>query len=55
MQTAWDAGTIGFTEFQKFCKLVGEMSEGQLTIEGFPAGAIVGTFEMFDAVKVRSV
>ena len=21
MQTAWDAGTIGFTEFQKFCKL----------------------------------
>jgi len=27
------------------------MSEGQLTVEGFPAGAIVGTFEMFDAVK----
>ena len=51
MQTAWDAGTVGFTEFQKFCKLVGEMSEGQLTVEGFPAGAIVGTFEMFDAVK----
>jgi TRAP-type mannitol/chloroaromatic compound transport system substrate-binding protein len=51
MQTAWDAGTIGFVEFQKFCKLVGDMSEGKLTIEGFPAGAIVGTFEMFDAVK----
>jgi TRAP-type mannitol/chloroaromatic compound transport system substrate-binding protein len=51
MQTAWDAGTVGFTEFQKFCKLVGEMSEGKLTVEGFPAGAIVGTFEMFDAVK----
>jgi TRAP-type mannitol/chloroaromatic compound transport system substrate-binding protein len=51
MQTAWDAGTVGFVEFQKFTKLVGEMSEGQLTIEGFPAGAIVGTFEMFDAVK----
>jgi TRAP-type mannitol/chloroaromatic compound transport system substrate-binding protein len=51
MQTAWDAGTVGFVEFQKFCKLVGEMSEGKLVVEGFPAGAIVGTFEMFDAVK----
>jgi TRAP-type mannitol/chloroaromatic compound transport system substrate-binding protein len=51
MQTAWDAGTVGFVEFQKFCKLVGELSEGKLTVEGFPAGAIVGTFEMFDAVK----
>jgi len=51
MQTAWDAGTIGFTEFQKFCKHVGDLSEGKLVVEGFPAGAIVGTFEMFDAVK----
>jgi TRAP-type mannitol/chloroaromatic compound transport system substrate-binding protein len=51
MQTAWDAGTVGYTEFQKFAKLVGEMSENQLTVEPFPAGAIVGTFEMFDAVK----
>jgi TRAP-type mannitol/chloroaromatic compound transport system substrate-binding protein len=51
MQTAWDAGTVGFTEFQKFCKLVSEISEGKLVVEGFPAGAIVGTFEMFDAVK----
>jgi len=51
MQTAWDAGTVGFEEFKKFAKLVGEMSENQLTVEPFPAGAIVGTFEMFDAVK----
>jgi TRAP-type mannitol/chloroaromatic compound transport system substrate-binding protein len=51
MQTAWDAGTLGFTKFQEFCKTVGEITEGKLTIEGFPAGAIVGTFEMFDAVK----
>jgi TRAP-type mannitol/chloroaromatic compound transport system substrate-binding protein len=51
MQTAWDAGTIGYTEFQRFTKLVGQLSEGKFTIEPFPAGAIVGTFEMFDAVK----
>ena len=51
MQTAWDAGTVGFTEFQKFCKYVDQITEGKLVVEGFPAGAIVGTFEMFDAVK----
>ena len=51
IQTAWDAGTIGFVKFQEFCKRMGEISEGKLVFEGFPAGAIVGTFEMFDAVK----
>ena len=51
MQTAWDAGTLGYVKFQEFCKQVGEMTEGKLIVEGFPAGAIVGTFEMFDAVK----
>ena len=51
IQTAWDAGTLGYTKFQEFCKNVGELTEGKVTIEGFPAGAIVGTFEMFDAVK----
>jgi TRAP-type mannitol/chloroaromatic compound transport system substrate-binding protein len=51
MQTAWDAGTLGYTKFQEFCKEVGEITEGKLMVEGFPAGAIVGTFEMFDAVK----
>jgi TRAP-type mannitol/chloroaromatic compound transport system substrate-binding protein len=51
VQTAWDAGTLGFIKFQEFCKNVGEISEGKLIFEGFPAGAIVGTFEMFDAVK----
>ena len=51
IQTAWDAGTVGYTKFQDWCKVVGEMTEGKLVVEGFPAGAIVGTFEMFDAVK----
>ena len=51
VQTAWDAGTLGFVKFQEFCKKMGEVSEGKLVFEGFPAGAIVGTFEMFDAVK----
>ena len=51
MQTAWDAGTVGYTKFQDFGKKVAEITEGKLLIECLPAGAIVGTFEMFDAVK----
>jgi TRAP-type mannitol/chloroaromatic compound transport system substrate-binding protein len=51
MQSMWDAGTVGYVEFEKFCKSVGEASEEKLVVKAFPAGAIVGTFEMFDAVK----
>ena len=51
VQTAWDAGTVGYTAFQRYCAVVKELSEGQLEFQPFPAGAIVGTFEKFDAVK----
>lgn len=51
IQTAWDAGTLGFVKFEEFCKEVGQASDGKIIFQGFPAGAIVGTFEMFDAVK----
>jgi TRAP-type mannitol/chloroaromatic compound transport system substrate-binding protein len=51
MQTVWDAGTVGYTKFQEFCKQVGMLTEGKLTVEGLSASAIVGPFEMFDAVK----
>jgi len=51
IQTAWDAGTLGFVKFEEFCKEVGAASDGKIVFESFPAGAIVGTFEMFDAVK----
>lgn len=51
MQSMWDAGTVGYTEFKEFCESVGEISEGKLTVQPFPAGAIVGTFEAFEAVS----
>ena len=51
VQTAWDAGTLGYVKFKEFCEEVTAASEGQIVFQGFPAGAIVGTFEMFDAVK----
>jgi len=51
MQDYWDAGTEGYNNFVNFGKKVAEMSEGKLLIECLPAGAIVGSFEMFDAIK----
>jgi TRAP-type mannitol/chloroaromatic compound transport system substrate-binding protein len=51
VQTAWDAGTLGFVKFNEFCEEVTATSDGKIQFEPFPAGAIVGTFEMFDAVK----
>jgi TRAP-type mannitol/chloroaromatic compound transport system substrate-binding protein len=51
IQTAWPAGTPGHQEFQKYCTRVKELSEGKLQFQPFPEAAVVGTFEMFDAVK----
>ncbi len=51
IQSAWDAGTVGYTLFQKFAELVRELTDGQIEIQTFPAGAVVGTFDMFDATK----
>ena len=51
VQTAHVAGTVGYTAFQKYCANVKVLSEGKLEFQPLPAGGIVGTFEMFDAVK----
>jgi len=51
VQTAWPPGTAGYTAFQKFCANMKELSEGKLQFQPFPANGVVGTFEMFDAVK----
>ena len=51
MQSMWDAGTIGYVIFEKWCKYVSEASDGKLILKSLPAGSVVGTFEMFDAVK----
>ncbi len=50
MQTVWDAGTDGWTAFQRFCASVREMTGGALQIEPHAAGQLAGAFEMFDAV-----
>jgi TRAP-type mannitol/chloroaromatic compound transport system substrate-binding protein len=51
VQTAWPARTAGYTAFQKYCANVKLLSEGKLEFQPFPEAGVVGTFEMFDAVK----
>ena len=46
IQSAWDAGTVGYSLFQKFAERVKELTDGQIEIQTFPAGAVVGTFDM---------
>jgi TRAP-type mannitol/chloroaromatic compound transport system substrate-binding protein len=55
VQTAWDAGTAGYTAFQKYCANVKQLSEGKLEFQPLPASAVVGTFEMFNAVKTGAL
>jgi TRAP-type mannitol/chloroaromatic compound transport system substrate-binding protein len=51
VQTAHVAGTVGYRAFQKYCANVKLLSEGKVEFQPFPADAVVGTFEMFEAVK----
>lgn len=51
MQSLWSAGLLGYTKFLDFVDRLYEMSDGRLVIEPFSAGAIVGCFDAFDAVR----
>jgi TRAP-type mannitol/chloroaromatic compound transport system substrate-binding protein len=51
VQTAAYPKTAGYPAFQRYCASVKVLSEGKLEFQPLPAGAIVGSFEMFDAVK----
>jgi TRAP-type mannitol/chloroaromatic compound transport system substrate-binding protein len=55
VQTAAYSGTAGYPAFQKLCASVKSLSEGKLEFQPLPANAVVGTFEMFDAVKGGSL
>ena len=47
--------TASFRAFKRFCANIGELSEGDLVFEPYPPGAIVGVFDMFDAVKAGAL
>ncbi len=51
MQTSWGAANI-WDEFAKdYATRVGEMSGGRLQVDVLPAGAVVGAFQVLDAVN----
>jgi TRAP-type mannitol/chloroaromatic compound transport system substrate-binding protein len=55
VQCVWDAGTNGYTAFQKFCANVKELSEGKLELEPHAAGQLVASFDMLDACKAGKI
>jgi TRAP-type mannitol/chloroaromatic compound transport system substrate-binding protein len=51
MQTSWPASDIWMDFAREYVTRVGEMSGGRLTIDLLPAGAVVGAFQVMDAVN----
>lgn len=51
IQSSWGPGTSGYKIFEDFCARVGEVTGGELQLKPFPAGAVSGDFQLFDAVR----
>ncbi|SCY62831.1 TRAP transporter substrate-binding protein [Paracoccus tibetensis] len=50
MQTSWPASDIWMDMAREYVTRVEEMSGGRLTVDLLPAGAVVGAFQVMDAV-----
>ncbi len=51
MQTSWPASDIWMDFAREYVTRVNDMSGGRLTIDLLPAGAVVGAFQVMDAVN----
>ncbi|MCL0041375.1 hypothetical protein M1N08_01335 [Dehalococcoidia bacterium] len=51
VQSVHHAGWAVYESFLRFAEKVYEMSDGRLRITPFPCGAVVGAFDVFDAVR----
>ena len=51
IQTSWPPGTTGYTIFENWCNQMVETTNGELELIPFPAGAVSGDFQLFDAVR----
>jgi len=52
VQSTWDAGTTGYTLFEKWCSSFKEKTGGELTIKAFPAKSVAADNNaLFEAVK----
>jgi len=55
MPTSWPKGTILQWAPDFFAGIVNEMSGGRLQIKSYPAGALMGALEVFDAVNSGAI
>ncbi|MCG8377482.1 MAG: hypothetical protein MI702_13475, partial [Chlorobiales bacterium] len=55
MPTSWPKGTILQWAADFFAETVTAMSKGRLTVKAFPAGAIMGPLEVYDATESGAV
>ncbi len=51
IQTSWQPGTTGYRLFEEWCNSMVELTSGELAFTPFPAGAVSGDFQLFDAVR----
>ena len=51
MQTSWPASDIWMDFARQYITRVEEMSNGRVTVDLLPAGAVVGAFQVMDAVN----
>lgn len=51
IQTSWPPGTEGYRIFEAWCNQMVELTGGELAFRAFPAGAVAGDFQLFDAVR----
>ncbi|MCB9960362.1 MAG: TRAP transporter substrate-binding protein DctP [Rhodospirillaceae bacterium] len=51
IQSSWQPGTTGYHTFENWCNSMVELTSGELALTPFPAGAVSGDFQLFDAVR----
>ncbi|NBC34275.1 MAG: twin-arginine translocation signal domain-containing protein [Alphaproteobacteria bacterium] len=51
IQSSWQPGTTGYEIFENWCGSIVELTDGELALSPFPAGAVSGDFQLFDAVR----
>lgn len=52
IQSSWDAGTVGYTMFEEWCKNMEAKTDGELKIKPFPAKSVAAdNNSLFDSVR----
>lgn len=50
IQSSWQPGTVGYQTFENWAGRIQELTSGEVRVEPFPAGSVVGDFDVPDAV-----